>query len=116
MSKFAKERQDNRMKDYKQSFDADEFKKRREESIISVRRQKREESIFKKRDMENFVEKEDDVQVDFVLKSFFFTSLNTLQVNSSPISQCLQLIPQLVYWICEIQPNNSPKVFKFLQS
>jgi len=52
MSKFAKERQDNRMKDYKQSFNADEFKKRREESIISIRRQKREENILKRRNMD----------------------------------------------------------------
>lgn len=58
MSKFAKERQDNRMKDYKQAFNADEFKKRREESIISIRRQKREENILKRRNMDTTAEEE----------------------------------------------------------
>ena len=59
MSKFAKERQDNRMKDYKQSFNADEFKKRREESIVSIRRQKREENILKRRNMDTTEEEVD---------------------------------------------------------
>lgn len=52
MSKYAKERQDNRMKDYKSSFNAEEYRKRREESLVTIRRQRREENISKRRNMD----------------------------------------------------------------
>ena len=71
MSKFAKERQDNRMKDYKASFNADEFKKRREESIISVRRQKREENILKRRNI-NVEEIEENERNTIIQQVLFY--------------------------------------------
>ena len=70
-SKYAKERLDNRMKDYKSAFSADDHRKRREESIISIRRQKREENILKKRNMD-IVEEESQIPNN-ALVSFIFS-------------------------------------------
>jgi uncharacterized membrane protein len=78
-AKLTQEKRDNRMKDYKSSFNAEDFKKRRENSIISIRKQKREDNIYKRRNIaveEEEEEEEEELQgEDCGSKVYTFFSL-----------------------------------------